>query len=45
MKPCKHCERNISLGSGGLWIHDNYLYRCLTNESGEPYGLQAEPSD
>lgn len=45
MKTCKHCGRNISKGSGGLWIHETYLYRCLQKDSGQPYGLEAEPSD
>ena len=48
-KPCKHCGRAIADGDSRRgWIHRddrgyNSLGRCNPDESGLPYGYNAEP--
>lgn len=51
---CKHCGRGITnVGSDGKvynsWKHtegpQNHLIRCWPEDTGQPYGLNAEPKE
>lgn len=48
MSDCKHCGRRIADGNPEQgWVHDvgpgSVIGRCRPDESGLPYGYNAEP--
>lgn len=45
---CRHCGRPVEW-LGVMWGHvygpDSFVNRCRPEESGQPYGLEAEPAE
>lgn len=45
---CRHCGRDVVFigtkikGFDTDYIHANHIRRCLPEESGQPYGLEAD---